>query len=172
MISSPGFYANVKYVAISVFYDWYKPEHLDHYLSLANIPDSVGILIFGNAPSFKEDLPELIIQRGTLTGIREFVAGWLKDDLWGFEAELERVAAKHGARFVSKLDAFCHRDDQTCELFYGDDGKLLTYDKHHLSLEAANELGLELSRKYGSISSLFVPAGNGELLSRQAAFAE
>ena len=172
MISSPGFYANVKYVAISVFYDWYKPEHLDHYLSLANIPDSVGILIFGNAPSFKEDLPELIIQRGTLTGIREFVAGWLKDDLWGFEAELERVAAKHGARFVSKLDAFCHRDDQTCELFYGDDGKLLTYDKHHLSLEAANELGLELSRKYGSISSLFVPAGNGELLSKQAAFAE
>jgi hypothetical protein len=160
LISAPGFYADVKYVAISALYEWYTPTHLDHYLSSADIPDRVAILIFGNAPTFAEDLPELIIRHGTLAGLREYVARSLDAKLWDSDEELKRIARKHGARFVSKLDAFCDPDSKTCELFYGDDRKLLTYDRRHLSLEAANSMGLALTRKYMDISSLFDPSMN------------
>ena len=146
LISDPDFYADISYVAISPLYEWYTPQHLDHYLSSAHIPDRVGILIFGSAPTFKEDLPELIIQHGTLAGLREYVARSIDAGLWDSDEELKRIARKHGARFVSKLDAFCDPDTKTCELFYGDEGKLLSYDRRHLSLEAANSMGLELSR--------------------------
>ncbi len=163
LLSAPGFYADVSYVAISALYEWYTPEHLDHYLSSADIPDHVGILIFGNAPTFREDLPELIIQHGTLAGLREFAARSLNDRLWDSDEALKRIARKHGARFVSKLDAFCDPDSKACELFYGDEGRLLTYDRSHLSLDAANSMGLALSRKYGDISGLFDPSMNDGL---------
>ena len=158
LISAPGFYADVRFVAISAFFDWYKPEHLDHYLSQADIPEDVGILIFGNAPAFKEDLPELILRHGTLAGLREYVASSLDARVWDADAELRRIAEKHGARFVSKLDAFCDPASRTCEIFYGEDGKLLTYDKHHLSLDAATSMALDLGREYGSVSALFDPS--------------
>jgi hypothetical protein len=163
LLSAPGFYADVSYVAISALYEWYTPAHLDHYLSSADIPDHVGILIFGNAPTFREDLPELIIQHGTLAGLRENAARSLNDRLWDSDAALKQIARKHGARFVSKLDAFCDPDSKACELFYGDEGKLLTYDRSHLSLDAANSMGLALSRKYEDISSLFDPSMNDGL---------
>jgi peptidoglycan/LPS O-acetylase OafA/YrhL len=172
LISAPGFYADVGFVAISALYEWYTPAHLDHYLSSANIPDGVAILIFGNAPTFKEDLPELIIRHGTLAGLREYVASSLDARIWDSDEELKRVARKHGARFVSKLDAFCNPANKTCKLFYGDDEKLLSYDRRHLSLEAAESMGLQLSRKYKDISSLFDPSMNDVLPITETALTE
>ncbi len=160
LISDTGFYADVSYVAISAHYYSYTPAYLDRFLTKADIPDRVGILIFGNAPVFEDDLPELIVQHGTLAGLQEYVARSLVDKSWEFEEGLKRVAAKHGARFVSKFEAFCDPDSKTCKIFIGDDEKLLTYDKHHLSLDAANYLGLELSQRNQDISSLFQPSGS------------
>lgn len=132
-------------LVISSRYSWYTPLMLDNFLNSLNLPAGYPVVIFGQAPTYTKDLPDIIYQHGQLAGLNERAAGSIAAETWQFGDELRAVAMKHHAVFIPKAGYFCDADSNQCDLFHGDGGQLLTYDRHHLSYESAKDLGDWLS---------------------------
>ncbi len=140
-LSAPGFYKNIDYLVFSLSYSWFEPKHLRSFLSTLPADFRGEILIFGNAPSYLDDLPELVVKRGIPARLERYVANYLLEDTWSHDAGLAQLADDYGGLFVSKTGFFCDQAVRSCRLFYGADRKLLTYDRNHLSVDAASEFG-------------------------------
>ena len=132
-------------LVVSSRYSWYTPSMLNRFLDSLELPLDYLIVIFGQAPTYSKGLPEIIYQHGQLAGLKERAAGFLTEETWMFNDELEQVASSHKAIFIPKAGYFCEAQTNQCELFYGEENKLLTYDKNHMSYEAAIELGNRIS---------------------------
>lgn len=160
-LANPDFYADIEYLVISVLFNyWYTPESLDNFLSSIDIPETINLLILGNAPRFNQPLPDLVADHKRLENLSQLPAPELNDLTWKFEEQIKLTAKKHGAKFVSKLDYFCDTDTKRCRIFYGESNKLLSYDTHHLSFEAASLFGQSLKSIYPTIDDLFESSFN------------
>jgi hypothetical protein len=70
-----------------------------------------------------------------------------------FDNELTALSAQLGFIYISKRQLFCTDDSvASCPLFF--DGKLFSYDQHHLSLAAARALGKEIKERYSDLFNL------------------
>lgn len=147
-LSESSYYQGIDYLVFSQWYSWYQPIHLARYM--ASLPASFDgeILIFGNAPSFEEELPELVIEHGHPSRLEAYAADFLLDGTWLYEKELQQIADEYGGTFVSKTAYYCDREVRSCTLFYGQDKRLLTYDKNHLSVNAAHALSTWFSAEH------------------------
>ncbi len=150
-----SFYEGIDYLIFNQLYSWYRPQHLEKFIEALPSEFTGKILIFGNAPMFSEDLPELVLKHGLKAGLSEFTADYIVEQTWRDEEKLKRVSHKYGARFISKTDFYCDRERKSCRMLYSPGDKLLTYDKHHLSLEAAVEFGAWLKLQNDSFSDIF-----------------
>tara|TARA_B110000977_G_scaffold200543_1_gene291485 strand:+ start:682 stop:2643 length:1962 start_codon:yes stop_codon:yes gene_type:complete len=148
-------YEGIDYLIFSQRYSWYKPEHFERFTAALPTEFTGKVLIFGNAPIFAEDLPELVLKHGQKAGLSEFTADYIGGETWRDEKELKRVAHKHNAKFISKTDFYCDKERKSCRMFYSPGDKLLTYDKHHLSLEAAAEYGAWLKLRNENFAEIF-----------------
>jgi peptidoglycan/LPS O-acetylase OafA/YrhL len=155
-LSEPSYYQDIDYLVFSQSYSWYQPVHLARYLASLPAEFDGKILIFGNAPSFEEELPELVIEHGHPSRLEAYASDFLLDDTWLYEKELQQLAHDYGGMFVSKTGYYCDREVRSCNLFYGQDKRLLTYDKNHLSVDAAHAL----SAWFKSEHPHFFDAGN------------
>ncbi len=154
--TDPEFYHNIDYLVFSNLYSqWYTPELLDNFLSSANIPKHVKILILGNAPFFSKALPELILDSNPTDELEKEISPAILKWTWEHDKNLQKVASQHNAKFISKLDYFCLSGEKICELFYGENNVLLTYDSHHLSFEAARLFGQFLKQSHPTLDDLF-----------------
>jgi peptidoglycan/LPS O-acetylase OafA/YrhL len=147
-LSEPSYYQDIDYLIFSQRYSWYKPVHLERYMESLPADFEGKVLIFGNAPSFEEELPELVMAHGHSARLEAYASGFLLEDTWLYEKELEQLAHKYEGLFVSRAAYYCDREAGLCQLFYGRDKRLLTYDKHHLSVDAAHALGIEFSSEH------------------------
>lgn len=143
-LMSPDFFSHVEAIVVSARYTWYTPEALDDFLSKVDLPDKTRLIIFDQAPSFSHDLPELVFGYGQTAGLEGYIAPYLMKETWENSDKLRNVARKHGATFLSKAGFFCEQSNGQCQLFYGEAQGLLTYDRHHLSTDAAYVLGAEV----------------------------
>jgi hypothetical protein len=119
-----------------------NPEHMNlmeetlQYIK-ANSPKA-RIILFGNAPWYTQDLPDVARVRRldpTLTVPVDF----MNPLTWQMDATLKPLAEKYGATFISKAAYFC--PGNACRPFTRDGSSLASYDIHHLSLKAAEDFG-------------------------------
>jgi hypothetical protein len=103
------------------------------YLRFLDDNFSGHIIAFGGAFSFEEELPSFI-NRGNSVGNIDSI---IKNDPLSDDSQIRRVEFEN-VLFLSKYDVFCPNNE--CA-FIAADGTLMTYDKHHLSVDFARLLG-------------------------------
>jgi len=145
-------------LVISSRYTWYSPEMLDRFLGSLELPADFPIIVFGQAPSFSKDLPEIVYHHQQLAGLDAHVSEFLEEDTWKFEASLREVALSNNATFIAKAGHFCDKNSNQCELFHGNARKLLTYDRNHMSFDSALALGDWISKNSPELPKELVAA--------------
>lgn len=136
-------------VIINTVFQWYKPEHLIHTVMQIRKTTKAPIVVFGNYLFFDDDLPDLVVKHG-VTNMDGYYIERLSDSTFAYENVLESLSKKFGFTYISKKRLFCANDSvMSCPIMFN--GKLFTYDRHHLSLAAANYLGYELKRLHENI---------------------
>jgi len=136
-------------VVINTVFLWYMPEHLTHAIVQIRKATNAPIVVLGNYMVFDDDLPDLVVKHGVTT-MDEYYVDRLSENTFAYEEELESLSKILGFTYISKRKLFCGNDSvMSCPIIF--DGKLFTYDRHHLSLAAAKHLGYEIDKYYGSI---------------------
>lgn len=113
--------------------DFWNVDDLIQYLLFLDDNFSGGVIVFGSAFIFEEDLSSFINKTKKVDEIYLII----KNDPYSDDARLRQVDFKN-VLFLSKYDVFCPNNE--C-VFITDDGLLMTYDKHHLSVEFSSLLG-------------------------------
>ena len=114
---------------------------LDETLAALRKQTKARIVIFGTAPFFNPDLPEIVRAR-KLTPDDAVPEKFVEPLAWTSDQRLQEIADKHGATFISKIELLC--PNRACKPFTPDWSSLISYDAHHLSLSASDALGLAL----------------------------
>ncbi len=147
-LSGADVFENVDMLVLSAKFDWYTPAEFDQFLSEANLPRHVELVIFERAPSFTKDIPDIVFSFTKPFGLERYAAQFIEPNTWGYGSALREIAAEWNATLLPKASFFCNRDTGECRLFYGEEKKLLTYDQHHMSVASAYELGAYLKAKF------------------------
>ncbi len=153
----PSYIGQFDLISINVLFGWYKPEHLERFLSaIRRSSPSAPIVIFGSYMKLTNQCGELVQRRGIRAcGEDEFI-----QSKFLYEDDLKELSDRYAATFISERDAFC-RNSQ-CEYALG--AIPFTWDDVHLSLEFAVQLGLRSEKKIrdamhrGRDSAAFSPA--------------
>jgi peptidoglycan/LPS O-acetylase OafA/YrhL len=147
-LSSADVFENVDMLVLSAQFSWYTPAEFDQFLSEANLPRHIELVIFEQAPSFTDDIPDIVFSFTKPFGVERYTAQFIEPNTWDNRYALQKIATEWDATLLPKASFFCGRDTGECRLFYGEESKLLTYDRHHLSVTSAYELGAYLKKKY------------------------
>jgi peptidoglycan/LPS O-acetylase OafA/YrhL len=147
-LASADFFDKVDILVLSARFTWYTPEELDRFLLEANLPSGIKLILFEQAPSFSSDMPDIVFSFAKVSGLQRYAAGFLEAKTWDSKTALQDIARKWNAMLLPKASFFCKQKTGECRLFYGDENKLLTYDRHHMSVASAYELGAYLKAKY------------------------
>jgi hypothetical protein len=147
-------YDRADHIVISSIYgDYLAVPLLDNFLATINVKNRSKIIVFGSAPAFTRPLPELVSEIRHIRNLDAYGSSFIRDFRWSHDLVIEKVAVDYGATFVSKMDYFCEISEKICKLVY--DGKLITYDKHHLSKESAEYFGRYLKQKYPRFENMY-----------------
>lgn len=149
---NPAYLAQFDAVVISVLFDWYRPEHLANAIAAIKASGVRRVLVFENYLVLKEDMTTLLA-RGV--DPRDEPA-WI-ESVALYKNELGALADAEGLKLVSKSFYLCDNADDvtTCKTRLGDD--LTIYDRHHLSMQAAEIVGQRLTVAYPSLDALLPP---------------
>lgn len=136
---------NADLIVISVLFGWYKPENLERAIKAIQRKTEGPIWVFGNYIVTKQDLPTLLVRHPQdFLNSPDINKEWMRGDVFMFEADIKNLSHKLGFVFISKKKLLCPEAEvKPCPIFL-DDGKLFTYDRHHLSVSAAVTLGRRL----------------------------
>ncbi len=137
-------------VIISVFFQWYRAEHLLNAVEQIRDRSDAAIIVLGNYIALHRDMADLYNQQIDPRVQTEFVESFAR-----FEEEL-RQQAQDRYLFVSKRDLFCASEHLTdCKLFFDD--APFAYDMHHLSFEATQYAAQQLNRQFRNLEVLRQP---------------
>lgn len=149
--------AEADLVIINTVFQWYKPEHLIHAVAQIRNKTNAPIVVLGNYLIFDVDFPDLVVKHGSIK-MDDYYAERLSGNTFAYERELESLSKSSEFTYISKRKLFCKDASvNSCPILF--DGKLFTYDRHHLSLAAARHLGEELRKSNGKI---FEELGSGQ----------
>ncbi|WP_417483184.1 acyltransferase family protein [Maricaulis sp.] len=95
------------------------------------------VVVLGNGPAFTAQLPDIIRADHLSPEQGVIPAHYLDPNFAGWSEEARGVTIAHGAEFVDVMAALCPQG--LCPAFI--DGAPLSYDAHHLSFQAAREMG-------------------------------
>lgn len=139
----PNFLARFDVIAISVLFEWYTPEHLRHYLGILRANTKARLFIFGNYISLNRDCELIAVSQGLKGCIDPLnVRSFAK-----YDDELKALAKEFDAAFIAKSEILCGGGAlENCR--YEIDGTPFTYDKHHLTLPFALEIGKWIKQHY------------------------
>ena len=147
-LSSPDVFEHVDMVVLSAQFDWYTPAEFHQFLSQVNLPKHVELVIFEQAPFFTDDIPDIVFSFTKPSGLERYSAQFIEPNTWAHKSALQEIATEWNATLLPKSSFFCDRETRECRLFYGEENKLLTYDRHHMSVASAHELGAYLKATY------------------------
>lgn len=109
-------------------------ETLVSYLDYLKKTYKGKVIVFGGAFAFNKELPDFL-NNGYA---EEEIGAIVKFSPSQSDEVLRKHAAATDAIFLSKFDVFCPAS--VCR-FVSENGALMTYDKHHLSVDFAHKLG-------------------------------
>lgn len=142
-----GFLQPYDTIIISVFFQWYKAEHLAKAIDEIRRLSDAKIIVLGNYIALKRDMADLHNQQIDPRQHPEYVESFAL-----YEGELQRLS-KDRFTFVSKKDLFCHGDSLSdCRIYF--DETPFVYDQHHLSFEASSYAANELRRRFKTLDNL------------------
>ena len=141
--------ASADMVVINTVFGWYKPEHLARAVAQIKKKTSAPIVVMGNYLIFNEDFPNMVVTHG-VTHMDEYYAQRLSPYSFAYENELMALAKTSGFVYISKK-RLLGKGDSVIDCPIMVDGKLFTYDRHHLSVTAAKRLGIEINKSYGGL---------------------
>lgn len=120
-------------IAVSVMFGWYQEKNLLEYLDFLKRNFRGKVIVFGGTFGFRKPLPDVFVESysNELVDMEDFI---VFDPRIGEEL-LRNYSTQNGFLFISKIDAFCHRS--RCNFKFDDN--LLSYDQHHLSLDAVHQ---------------------------------
>lgn len=141
-------------IVINALFGWYKPEHLERAINAIKRKTSAPIWVFGNYMALKQSLPDLLLKHtrdfpdipiNNITINKE----WIDNNYtFMYETNLKDLGRKLGFVFISKKELLCPEAEvEHCPIRLPD-GKLFTYDEHHLSLSAAELIGERLQKNF------------------------
>ena len=113
--------------------NYWNVDDFIQYLRFLDDNFSGHVIAFGSAFSFEEELPAFINRGNSVRNLDSII----QNDPLSDDSQIRRVDFKN-VLFLSKYDAFCPNNE--CA-FIAADGVLMTYDKHHLSVDFAGFLG-------------------------------
>ena len=118
-------------------------DYIIQYLQFLDDNFSGHIIAFGGAFFFDEELPSFI-NRGNSVGSIDSI---VKNDPSSDDRQI-RQGNFENVLFLSKYDVFCPNNECT---FITVDGTLMTYDRHHLSVDFARLLGESYASQIGEV---------------------
>lgn len=139
---------NFDVIVISVYYLWYKPEHLFNAYQYIASHTSAPVIVLGNYLALRKDMPELIAQSIDPRKEADAVANFAL-----YEDELKR-GEDIGYHYISKRALFCRGEEiNACEIDFN--GKPYSYDQHHLSFSAAAYAAKQIKKQYPVLETIF-----------------
>ncbi len=124
-------------IVISVFYDWYTPEHLSHAIDLIKTYSDAKVIVLGNYIILNKDMSDLYNQGIDLRTNPQYVKSFAL-----YENELSSLAEDRYT-FISKKELLCTGEEiNSCLIAIN--GIPFTFDQHHLSKEMSAELARKL----------------------------
>ncbi len=152
--------AKADLIVINTVFSWYTPTHLAGTIKQIRTKTRTPIVVFGNYLFFWEDVPNIVITHGS-AHMDPFYEKKLAKHSLAFDSELKTLADDLQFTYVSKRQLFCKGNSALdCPLMFGN--KLFTYDRHHLSLAAAREMGRVLNTRYNQLFAEIKRSGNAE----------
>lgn len=139
-------------IVVNTVFQWYRPEHLAHSINRIRTFTDAPIVVLGNYLFFSEDFPGAVVRHGGMV-MDDYYQKRLARQSLAFEEELTALSRSLGFTYISKRALFCSgRSALDCPIMF--DGKLFTYDRHHLSLAAATAMGAAFKTRYGALFQL------------------
>jgi hypothetical protein len=145
----PAFLRRFDAIVLSFKLGWYTEDQFAAYLTWLHENFEGKVIVFGSAFGFSESLPKIYNR----LGVGADLSTYIKYDPRIKEHGLNELSRADGYLFLSKAKVFCRGPD--CA-FRSKDGRLVTYDEHHLSVYAA---GL-LARAYDGAVKDYLGAGS------------
>jgi peptidoglycan/LPS O-acetylase OafA/YrhL len=140
-------------IIISVFFQWYRAEHLMNTVNSLRHYTDAKIIVLGNFISLKRALPDINAETKSALIEKVFNSPELIGSFSLDEEKLLNYSINGQFKFVSKKDLLCLNDDiSSCKLFFND--VPFSYDEHHLSYEASNNIALTLKQRFPTLSEL------------------
>ncbi|MDR2213860.1 MAG: acyltransferase [Pseudomonadales bacterium] len=134
---NPESLAGIDGVVIDSLYYWFAPSSLVPYLDFLREAGMDNIMLFGNYLALRQNMAESF---GIFTGNDAYAdlvnSGLIMDELAAFENELEGLAKRYGAEFISLRQPACKAG--SCTVFV--EGYPYTWDQWHFSLEFSRYL--------------------------------
>jgi peptidoglycan/LPS O-acetylase OafA/YrhL len=126
----PEYLNSFDVIAVNAMYGWYKETDMMNYLTFLKNNYKGKVIVFGGTFGLSKSLPDIINTTNNTNNIN--LERYITFDPRVNEKNLNKFAVDNNFLFVSKVDSFCPQEK--CQYIF--DKKLLTYDQHHLSLEA------------------------------------
>jgi len=110
------------------------------------------IIVLGVGPAFRADLAPLIAEHGTMEEIESAIQKYSITSDYVVDDRLAPVVRELRGVYVQRRPFFC-QDNGRCRVVMRD-GSPLSFDQHHLSLQASNEFGRYLRRTQPNLLTL------------------
>lgn len=129
-------------VVISVYFNWYRAEHLIRAIERIHAVSSAKVIVFGNYIVLNRDFPEFYNKQIDPLSDSKFIESFALD-----EDKLKAAAHQINFHYLSKRELLCEEHPLSeCPVFFK--GEPYTYDRHHLSLGTSRVLGEAIAHKY------------------------
>ena len=127
------------FIVINVLFGWYNPTHLLNTITQIRKCTTSEIIVFGNYIYFNDELPNILHKYESPTITPE-----MTKNMALYEDELEQSSIENNFIFISKKEILC-KGNSDCNIFI--DEYPITYDEHHLSLEASLFIAKKLKER-------------------------
>jgi peptidoglycan/LPS O-acetylase OafA/YrhL len=134
----------VDYLVISNFVGPWSLRATQDILQLTNALE-IPVVFIGSDPYYDRPVADLIVNHGSLSGIDSEIEKHRRTDLMGLDNAIEALIFDNNGLFIEKTSYFC-ADQNPCRVIL-DDGMPILFDKHHLTISAAQSFGRYLKAK-------------------------
>lgn len=155
--------ADEVYVAFSMGPEFWPTEFtpLINYIQKRTRPGT-RIVLFGRRPlftDFQSIAVSMLSEEQTIEQVEQR-ASEIAGDLTPLDSQMKAAAEKLGIEFISSFDIICSADRCT---FFTDDGSLVFWDKHHMTVAGAAWFGAQVVELLDSAGKERLPAAGNRV---------
>jgi hypothetical protein len=108
--------------------------------------EGYNVTVLGVGPFYKSDVLDILTGVKSYAEADEKIQKYIQSEIFGLNKNFKNDIEKLGVNYIDKLSILC--PDNRCRCVTSDKSALMVYDKHHLSLAAAIEVGQMVQQVY------------------------